>query len=104
MIQGVCRVANRGLPQCVVQLEKATEKEQERVRGSTKAAVLHDDPECPDLVAVSVYDTKPVHFMSMMCEDIKWITKSRKIFDCKRRVMVNMNFCASTSIIATTSG
>jgi hypothetical protein len=31
-------------------------------------------------VAVSVYDTKPVHFLSMSCESIEWITKERKVF------------------------
>ena len=34
------------------------------MRGKTKAAVLEGVFECPDLVAFSVYDTKPVHFFN----------------------------------------
>ena len=47
---------------------------------------------CPDLVAVSVYDTKPVHFMSMTCEEIKWITKVRSIYDKVKNKMVKVPF------------
>ena len=36
-------------------------------------AVLVGDEELPDLVAVCDYDQKPVHFLSMICESIKWI-------------------------------
>jgi len=30
------------------------------------------DPECPYLVAFSVYNTKPMHFLSMACTSLKW--------------------------------
>ena len=42
--------------------------------GTVKAAVLKGDERCPDLVASSVYDTKPAHFLSMVCADLKSIT------------------------------
>jgi hypothetical protein len=45
-----------------------------------KAAVLKGDPDCPNLVATSVYDTKPVHFLSMSCDSIKWIMKTREVY------------------------
>ncbi len=43
--------------------------------GTRKAAVLTSDPEAPNLVAFSVYDTKPAHFLSMACTGLKRIEK-----------------------------
>ena len=43
------------------------------MRGTVKAAVLEGGPECPNLVASSVYDAKPVHYLSMVSEEIKWV-------------------------------
>ena len=54
---------------------------QNQVRGTVKAAQLMGDPDMPDLVAVSVYDTKPVHFFSARCDKVQWIEKTRKVFD-----------------------
>ena len=53
------------------------------VKGTVKAAVLENCTPletCP-LVAASVYDTKPVHFLSMCCEEIKWTEKTRETWD-----------------------
>ena len=55
--------------------------QQEKVRGTVKGAVLTGDDELQNLVAVSVYDTKPVNFLSMCCETVQWIPKKRNIFD-----------------------
>ena len=33
------------------------------------------------MVAVSIYDTKPVHFLSMCCTEINWMEKTRKTWD-----------------------
>ena len=90
MVQGVARKSGRGLPACVLQEEQKNSKEQEKVRGATKAAVLEGDPECPNLVAFSVYDTKPVHFLSMSCTSLKWREKERRVFDqgeCRNIIM-----------------
>jgi hypothetical protein len=61
-----------------LQKEVVKKSEQAAVRGTTKAAVLEGDPECRDLVAFSVYDTKPVHFLSMACTDLSWKEKTKK--------------------------
>ena len=63
-----------------------------RVRGMTMAAVLTDNPECPNLVAFSVYDMKPVHFLSMACTGLKWIEKWQKVFDKSVEQNVSMSF------------
>ena len=50
------------------------------MRGTTKAAEMVDNPDCPSLCAVSVYDTKTVHFLSMCNSAIHWIKKSRQVY------------------------
>ena len=77
MVGGVTRKGMRGIPKCVVQEEQLSKKNQDAVRGTTKAAVLKGDDECPSLIASSVYDSKPVHFLSMMSKEIKWVEKER---------------------------
>ena len=81
MIAGVTRKGGRGLPISVLQQEVDNKKDQMKVRGTVKVSVLQGDPMCPALVAASVYDTKPVHFLSMICESIKWIAKERSVFN-----------------------
>ena len=68
LVHGVTRKGKRGLPKCVVQEEQKTREAQLQVRGTVKAAVLQGDPDCPNLIASSVYDTKPVHYLSMVCD------------------------------------
>ena len=63
-ISGPTQKSGRGLPQCVLQEEKTSPLEICQVHGTVKAAVLEGDSEMPDLVAVSYYDQKPVHFLS----------------------------------------
>ena len=51
------------------------------MRGTDKATMLEVDPQCPSLLAVSIYDTKPVNFLSIAAEKIYWVEKERKVFD-----------------------
>jgi hypothetical protein len=92
LCHGVMRKSGRGLPNCVIQEEVKNKKEQEKIRGTPKAAVLTDDLECPQMVAFSVYDTKPVHFLSMACTGLKWIEKKKKVFDKSVNKNVAMSF------------
>jgi hypothetical protein len=41
---------------------------------------------------VSVYDTKPVHFISMVAENIDWIEKCRLVFDAEAAKMMELNY------------
>jgi hypothetical protein len=81
-VSGVTRKGMRGLPDCVLQDEAKNKKMQMKVRGTVKAALLMGDPDCPDLVATSVYDTKLVHFLSMMCDSShthpRWMVSGRR--------------------------
>ncbi len=46
-----------------------------------KAAGLHNYNACPDLFAVSVYDTKPVHILLLAVDCVEWIVKKQKVWD-----------------------
>ena len=45
------------------------------------AAKLVSDNMCPSLITVSVYDTKPIHFLTMEAEKIKWEEKTQNVND-----------------------
>ena len=40
--------------------------------GKVKVVVLEVDSACPDIVASGIYNTKPVHSLSIVCEGLKW--------------------------------
>ena len=79
-ISGPTRTSGRGLPKCVVQEEKTSPADVRAVQGTVKGAVLEGDSEIPDLVAVSYYDQKLVHFLSTICESIKWIQCEKPVY------------------------
>ena len=92
LVHGVARRNGRGIPTSVLQDEITNKKEQGKVRGTVKAAELVGDPDCPGLVAVSIYDTKPVHFLSMRCDAIKWIEKERLVYDKSKNKTIKLKF------------
>ena len=79
-VHGVTRKGRQGIPSCVLQEEVKNMTAQLGVRGTVKAAILRGDPECDSLVAVSVYDTKPVHFLTTANNSIQWIEKTREVY------------------------
>jgi hypothetical protein len=56
LLEGVAR-KGRGIPQ-IVEQEEVKRSIEATTRGTVKAAVLEGDSDCPNLVAVSVYDTQ----------------------------------------------
>ena len=91
-ISGPTRKSGRGLPKCVLQEEKTSPSDIRAVRGTVKAAVLEGDPKIPNLVAVSYYDQKPVHFLSTICESIKWIQCEKPVFCVETEQVEKMKF------------
>ena len=77
LVHGVTQKGGRGIPCCVAQQELTNRTAIEQVRGTVKVAKLEGDDDCPCLIASSVYDTKPVHYLSMVTDAIKWIVKER---------------------------
>ena len=80
LAHGVVRTNGRGIAPSVVQTEEKHKAKAEALRGTTKAAKLVNDPQCPNLLAVSVYDTKPVNMLSSACEDVHWVLKRRQVW------------------------
>lgn len=83
LVYNIYRKSGRGMSSSVYQ-EKYTDprstKAQE-VRVLTKATVLVGDNMCNNMLVFSVYNSKPVYFISMSAENIKRIEKKRKIYD-----------------------
>ena len=71
MVHGITRANGRGVPSLVKQQEVTKKGELEAVRNTVKAARLKGDTVCKDLIFISIYDTKPVYFLSNACEEIK---------------------------------
>ena len=72
LLHGVTRKSGRGLTASIIQEELHNRKGQKKVRGTVISAELVGNSKCPSLIYVSVYDTKPVHFLSMEVDHIKW--------------------------------
>ena len=70
-LHGVTHKSGRGLPSTIVQQEGQNKVEQGKVRGTVIAAELVGDSKRPSFIAVSIYNTKPFHFISMKAESIK---------------------------------
>ena len=89
MIHGPCRTEVwRGLPRMIIQKEVTADRDLRQARGTTKAAVLEGDPDCPDLIACSVYDTKPVHFLTNSVQFVRWIKCKKRVYDPRKKEMV----------------
>ena len=57
-----------------------------------KSAVLDGVPDLPGLVAVLVYDTKPVYFLSVCCNSIKWVHKKCQVYDPETKMLRDTQF------------
>ena len=91
-LHGVTRNSGRGYPESLLQEEVTNKKYQEKARGAVRSAELVSDKDCLPLVVVSVYDTKPVHFLTMVAENICWEEKEREVYDRVKGAMKDMKF------------
>jgi hypothetical protein len=76
-VHGVVRTNGRGFPPSIIQKEEKNLKMAELMRGITKVARLTGSTKCLDLLAVSLYDTKPVHLLSTTAQEVRWMEKQR---------------------------
>jgi hypothetical protein len=81
LCHGVVRKGGRGAPKCIIQEEVTDRKKQILVRGTVKAAHLQGDDVVKCLVASSVYDTKPVHYLSMVSVVLEWVAVEKKVYN-----------------------
>jgi hypothetical protein len=96
LAHGVVRPHGRGVPPSIVQKEEKNVAQAEQLRGTTKAARLTDSQTCPDLLAASVYDTKPVHMLSTVSECVEWTVMRKKVWSEKEKRKAFVNFFALT--------
>ena len=80
LAHGVACTNGRGTPPSIIQKEEKNINFAEQLCGTTMTAKLLHYAACPDLLAVSVYDTKPVHILSTVAECVKWIVKEREVW------------------------
>jgi hypothetical protein len=80
LAHGVARTNGHGVPPLIIQKEEKNKDRAEKLCGTTMAAKLHILDACPDLFAISVYDTKPVHILSTAANCVKWIVKKKKVW------------------------
>ena len=83
MIDGVSRTSIRGLPTQILHQEVTTKERINYVKGTVNTCVLERVPALATclLVVCSIYDTEPVHFFLMFCDNITWIKKTRRTWD-----------------------
>ena len=80
-LHGITRKCGQGLPKSVLQEEVQNRVEQEKVQGTVLASELVGDLSCASLLAVSVYDTKSLHFLMMVADKIFWDENIGEIYD-----------------------
>ena len=65
---------------CCSGLAKITEKKLD-TKGTTKAAILKSDPKRPDLIVTTVFYTKPVYYLIMSSEDLKFVVCDKDVYN-----------------------
>ena len=78
---GVTRKGIIGILTCVTQEELKSKKAQIETRITAKAAVLEGDPKFLNLIEYIVYNNKPVHSISMVSEELKWVINDKYCFN-----------------------
>ena len=71
LTRGVTSKGMRGIPTCITQQELKSNKSHIDTSETAKEVVLEGYPKCADLIESSMYDTKPVHYISMVSEELK---------------------------------
>ena len=71
----------RGIPSRITQEKFKSNKSLIDTRGTSKEAVTEGDPKPNNLIEASMYDTNPVHYISMVQEELKWVVKEKKCFN-----------------------
>ena len=78
LAHGVARTNGRGIPQDIIIPREPNEQKANAIRGTTKAAKLINQKDCPDLLSVAIMDVQPVHMLSTVAETIEWGVKERE--------------------------
>ena len=87
-----------GIPPSVLQVEQKSRKDQIKVRGTVKAVLLEGDAACPNLVSCSIYDTKPVCYLIMVCDTLKWVVMEKTCFNVETGMVETLPFLRINTI------
>ena len=81
MVHGFLRKTFRAIRNFVEKEDyKKDRRKADIVRGETKAVVLDGGVKCPDLVTFSVYETKTVHFLFMLADNLVCNINKKEIY------------------------
>ncbi len=93
LAHGVSRTNGRGIPEAIIIPKEKNKEKANSIRGTTKAARLINSPDCPDLLAIAVMDTQPVHFLSTVAETVEWDVMTReRVWSITDRELQTMKF------------
>ena len=81
LCHGVTRKGDHGLPTQFIQEEVKIKKGQLEDFWTTNEAVLKGKPKTPNLVASSVYEIKPVQYLSVVSYDLKCVVTEKYVFN-----------------------
>ena len=98
MVHGLTRKGMRWIKPAVKKEEVKNREKKLEVRGTMKDAVLRVDKVCPNLVESSVYDNKPVHLLSMLFQQLKWIVKDKPLFNVDTSRVESLRFLRMNTI------
>jgi hypothetical protein len=92
LVHGVVWTNGRGFPPSIIEQEEKNLKMAKSMRGTTQVARLTGLAKCPDLLVVWLYDTKPVHLLSTMAQEVSWIVKQRGVWSASAQKKVMMKY------------
>ena len=52
-----------------------------KITKETVGGKVNNDTKCPDIISTSVYNTKPVHYLSMSSEELKWVVCEKDVYN-----------------------
>jgi hypothetical protein len=81
-----------GVPPSIIQKEEKNKDCAKKLRGTTLVAKLHNLDACPNLFAVLVYNTKPVHILSTAAECVEWIVKEKEVWSDRIKKKATMKY------------
>ena len=82
----------RGIPPCVKKDELNPKKQHIDTRGASNEAVTEGGPKCTNLIEASMYDTTPVHYISIVSEELKWVVKEKECFNFETGKVIKFRF------------
>ena len=75
------RKVTRGIPTCIKQYEWKSKKAHIETKGTKKKSVMKGNLKLTRPIRASVYENKPVHYIFMFSEELKWVVNDKECFN-----------------------